>query len=175
MGARWLPDGQHILFSGRDPNAPIQDAKDPHRESLRSYVIDVTGGSPRAVTPEGTWVLCISGNGSQAAAISREGISIWPLAGGAPRMLAASKPGDRPIAWSDDGRSLWAFRRDEVPMNIYRFDIPANQRQLWKQVAPPDTEGVYSVNEARVTPDGRGYFYSYKRVLSELYVATGLH
>ena len=26
----------------------------------------------------------------------------------------------------------------------------------------------------KVTPDGRSYFYSYKRVLSQLYVVTGL-
>jgi hypothetical protein len=34
--------------------------------------------------------------------------------------------------------------------------------------------GVYSITQFRVTPDGRAYFYIYKRVLSQLYTVNGL-
>jgi hypothetical protein len=53
-------------------------------------------------------------------------------------------------------------------------DVVSGRRRLWKQLAPPDLSGVYSINEVEMTPTGDAYFYSYRRFVSELYVATGL-
>jgi len=163
-GARWLPDGRRILFNARER----------HRKQ-RSYVMDVSSGSPQALTPEDTWALSVSSDGTLAAAIGTEdGISLWPIGGGPPRRVPGAEPRDRPVAWSSDGRSLWIFRRGEIPTHIDRLEIATGRRQLWKRLVPPDPAGVYSIDEFQITPSGHAYFYNYRRVLSELYVVQGL-
>lgn len=164
-GALWFPDGRRILFNG----APLG-------RNARSYIQDLEGGAPRVLTPEDTWTVSISADGEWAAAIGPDqGISLWPVKGGRPpRQVPSSHPGDRPVAWSADGRWLWVFRRGEVPAEVSQLEIDTGQRRLWKKLQPPDSSGVYSITDFKVTRDGRAYFYSYKRVLSQLYAATGL-
>jgi tRNA A-37 threonylcarbamoyl transferase component Bud32 len=163
-GSQWFPDGRRILTNAR---AQGRDA--------RSYVVAVSGGSPRAVTDEGVWALSISPDGERLAAVSRgRGISLWPTAGGPPRELRGSEPGDRPVSWTSDGSSLWIFRRGEIPAPIYRLEIGTGMRRLWRTLVPPDAAGIYSIDEFKITPSGHAYFYSYRRTLSELYEVRGL-
>ena len=109
------------------------------------------------------------------AAISVNGpVSLWPAAGGASRTLPGTEPGDRPVGWTADGRSLWVFRRGEVPARVFNVDVQTGRRTLWKTLTPPDAAGVYSVDQVKVTPSGNAYFYSYRRTLSELYEVRGL-
>jgi hypothetical protein len=163
-GALWFPDGRRILFNGSEPG-----------RDLRSYIQDVKGGPPRALTPENTRAVAISPDGEWTAAIGpAQAISLWPMAGGPPRPVHGSQSGDRPVAWSADGRSLWLFRRGEVPAHVFQLDIATGRRQLWKTVVPPDAAGVYSIIEFEITPTGHAYFYSYTRLLSQLYLVRGL-
>ena len=101
-------------------------------------------------------------------------VSLWPVAGGRPRVLPGSEPGDRPVSWTADGRSLWILRRGEVPAHVFTSDVETGRRTLWKTLVPLDAAGVDSVNELKVTPSGSAYFYSYRRTLSELYEVRGL-
>ena len=87
--------------------------------------------------------------------------------------MAASEPGDRPLGWTPDGRQLWVFRRGEIPASVYRLDLVRNTRQLWKRLLSRDAVGVSSIDFC-MTPTGNSYFYSYERVLSDLYVVSGL-
>ncbi len=164
-GALWFPDGRRILFNGVEPGV-----------DLACYVQDVSQdppGPPRllarrralAISRDGTWV---------AAAEPARGISLWPVAGGASRFVPASEPDDRPVGFSADGRSLWVFRRGEVPARVLRLDISTGRRDLWKVLWPPDPAGVYSIMNLKVTPTGHAYFYSYAGVLSQLYLVGGL-
>jgi Tol biopolymer transport system component len=167
-GARWFPDGRRVLFSGREAGG-----------NLRSYVQDVIGGAPKPLTPERIWALAISPDGLRAAAISdapsEPGISLWSVTGSAPpSRVPGSEQGDRPVAFSDDGRSLWIFRRGEVPAQVVKLDTASGERQIWKTLVPVDVAGVYSITELSITPDGRAYFYSYRRLLSQLYVVRGI-
>ncbi len=164
-GAWWLPDGQRILFNGRQPD-----------RNLRSYIQDLNGGPPQPLTPEDTRAISISPDGQWAAAIgvAGQGISLWPIEGGSPRPVKGTEPGERPVAWSADARSLWLFRRGEVPAHVFRLDIATGRRQLWKTLVPPDAAGVYSIIDFRVTPTGHAYFYSYSRLLSQLFLVRGL-
>jgi hypothetical protein len=163
-GAHLFPDGHRILFVGQEAG-----------HGLRSYVQDLDGSAPKLLTPEHVLALSISPKGDVAAAIGPDQtISLWPIAGGPSRRVTGSQPGERPVAWSADGRSLWLFRRDEVPANVYQLDIANGRRQLWKTLIPSDSAGVYSIFRFQVTPDGRAYAYSYMRLLSQLYVVKGL-
>jgi serine/threonine protein kinase/Tol biopolymer transport system component len=163
-GARWFPDGHRILFSGREAG-----------RDLRSYVQDLNGGPPAPVTPEKIWGVSIAPDGSRIAAIGdvEPGISIWPVNGGPSAAVPGSTRGDRPVTWSKDGRSLWIFRRGEVPATVFQLDIATGRRLSSRQVMPSDLAGVYSITEFAITPDGRAYSYSYRRQLSQLYLVSG--
>jgi hypothetical protein len=154
------------MFAGRE-----------EKRLLRSYVQNIDGGLPRPLTEEGTWGLSISPDGAQIAAIgSGQGISLWPVTDGppSPRHVRESKPDDRPVAWSADGKSLWIFRRGEVPAEVFRLEIETGRRQRWKTLVPPDVAGAYSIVDFRITPTGDAYVYSYTRLLSQLYLVRGL-
>ncbi len=164
QGSLWFPDGRRLLINGRGPG-----------RRLRSYVFDLPSGRPRPVTEEDTWGLAISPDGALVAATNLENpISLWPVEGGPSRVLRGSLPRERPANWSADGRSLWVFRRGEVPARIFSVEVATGRRSLWKTVEPPDAAGVYSIDQLKITPDGRSYFYSYRRTLSELYEVRGL-
>jgi eukaryotic-like serine/threonine-protein kinase len=163
-GAIWFPDGRRILVNGREPG-----------RSPRAYVQEVPDGLPRAFTPENTWALAISSDGESVAAIGQsQGITVWPINGGPAHPVPGSEPGDRAVAFSADGRSLWVFRRGEVPVHVFQVEIDSGRRTLWKTLVPPDPAGVYTIRNFQVTPTGNAYFYGYVRVLSELYIVSGL-
>ncbi len=131
-GAQWFPDGRRILFTGREAG-----------RDLRSYIQDINEGPPRPLTPENTWGISISPDGEWTAAIGpNQAVSLWPVAGGASRTVNGTQPGDRPVAWSADARSLWLFRRGEVPARIFRVNVQSGQRELWKTLMPLDAAGV---------------------------------
>jgi hypothetical protein len=165
-GAMWFPDGRRILANGREAG-----------KKLRSWVVDLSGATPRPLTAEGTWALSISRDGKLAAAISPgagKGITLWPTDGGPARPVSGSEPDDRPVAWTSDGGSLWIFKRGELPASISRLEIATGRRRVWKRISPADLAGVYSIGDFYVTPSGHAYFYSFERILSQLYVARHL-
>jgi eukaryotic-like serine/threonine-protein kinase len=159
-GAWWFPDGDRIVFNGREAG-----------RGRRAYVQEIAGGPPRPLTPEGTWSLSVAPDGSSIVAISeRTGIKLYPTGGGQPVVLSSSEPGDRPGGWTKDGRALWVFRRGELPACVHRIDLTTGDRRLWKCLRPHDAAGVQSITDFRITPDGTAYAYGYRRVLSDLYV-----
>jgi dipeptidyl aminopeptidase/acylaminoacyl peptidase len=164
-GAQWFADGRRILFTGREEG-----------KGLRSYVQDIGDGRPpQPVTPEKTWALALSPDETRIAVIGTgKPISIQQLTGGPQQPVKGSQEGERPVAWSDDGRSLYLFRRGEVPGHIMKLDIATGRRQTLHTLVPPDTAGVYSIIEVRVTPAGHAYAYSYSRLLSQLYLVRDL-
>jgi len=164
--AVWLPDGQRFLFSGAEPG-----------KGARLYIQDVQGGGPQPITPEGINVLyfALSRDGKTvAAAATDEKSYLYPVAGGAPRVVPGMEPGEVPIVWSADGSSLFVYRPGELPAKVYRLDLTTGQRKPWRELMPPDPAGVEYVGPILPTPDGKAYVYGYRRLLSDLYLVEGL-
>jgi WD40 repeat protein len=164
-GAQWFPDGQHILFTGSEIG-----------KASRSYVQDINGGLPVPLTPEDMRGLAISPGGDLVAVVGSQSqqMSIWPIAGGEPRPVRGARPQDRPVSWTPDGKSLWTFRRGEVPASVFQLNLTTGESRLWKSLVPPDAAGVYTIQEFRITPKGDAYAYGYSRLLSQLYLVRGL-
>ena len=125
QAAWWLPDGRSVMFTGSEAGRP-----------LRLYVQEVGGGAPRPVTPEGAGSLfdTVSPDGRFVAAVSERGGGIYPVAGGESRPVPGWEPGDIPLRWGVDGRSLYVRRLGEVPAKVHRLDIVTGQRALWKEL-----------------------------------------
>ncbi len=170
QSASWLPDNKRFIFAG--------NAAD---HAARLYLQDVDGGKPRPITPEGIDVSDIGGgftvspDGKSVALMSfNDEIFIYPSEGGTPQKVAGNRPGDVPIQWSEDGKSLYLYRQGEGRFQIYRHDIAAGKSTLFKELKPSDLAGIDSMNSVLLTPNGKWYAYSYQRNLSHLFMIDGV-
>jgi DNA-binding winged helix-turn-helix (wHTH) protein/Tol biopolymer transport system component len=166
-GASWLPDGKSIVFIGKEKG-----------HQRRTYVQDINGGQPRAVTPEGIEGYLVSpdgklllGNLSTQLASAK---ALYPLAGGEPRSVPGLEDEDRVIRWGTDARSLYVYRDRERPLKIYKLDLSTGRKELAKEIAPADPAGVLGPINVLLTPDGKGYVYAFARRLTDLFLVKGL-
>ncbi len=170
ISCQWVsffPDGRRILIGGHEPG-----------RGIRLFIQDLGGGKPRAITPEGVAIYpqnSISPDGKSVVAKGPDGrIAIYPVEPGEPRLVPGLAPDDRAIRWTADGRSLYVFNTVSRPGAVELVDVLTGKRTLWKEFHPPDPAGVLQIEPFIMTPDGASYVYSYRRLLDELYVVTGL-
>jgi len=164
--AHWFPDGKHILFSGNEP-----------QKGEQLYVFDLDSGKSQPITPEG-----VNGNSFAIAPDARFVAAIgpdqhgylYPLAGGEARVISGLNPGEQPITFNTDGRSLYIYQPGELPAQVYRLDLQSGQRTLWKQLMPTDPAGVENIGPILMTPDAKECVYGYHRMLADLYLVEGL-
>jgi Tol biopolymer transport system component len=165
FGTAWLPDNRSIIFSAIEPG-----------HGARTYLMDVQGGTPRALTPEGTSGLRVTPDGkSFLARDEKRQTWLYPIAGGDPQKLNLGlKANDVSVGFSEDGKSL-LVASPGIPRKIDRVDLATGQRKPWKEISPADPAGVQTIVSMRFSADGKSYAYSTLRVLSDLYVVEGLN
>ncbi len=164
--ARWFPDGKRFVFSGNEPG-----------KGVRIYTQDVSGGAPKAISPEGVdaAAFAISPDGQSVVGIGPDQKGyFYPSSGGDPRVVNGMEPGDLPISWNQDGRSIYVYRTGEVPARIYQLDFASGKKTPWKQIVPLDPTGVSTIGPILMTPDGKTYVYGFHRTLGDLYLVEGL-
>lgn len=164
-GASWFPDDKRILFAGAEPG-----------HKMRTYWLDVAGGQPHPITPEGITGTSLFPDGRfVAAAGADDKDALYPVAGGDPVVVRGAKEGDLPVQWTADGRALYLQERGDWPKRVFRLDLATGRRELWKEIAPSDHAGLVPSNgRIRFTPNGNAYAYGARYVLSQLYLAEGL-
>jgi len=99
---------------------------------------------------------------------------LYPIAGGEPRVIPGLNPGEQPITWSTDGRSLYIYQPGELPARVYRLDARTGQRTFWKPLMPSDPAGVENIGPILLTPDAKTCVFGYHRMLADLYLVEGL-
>jgi hypothetical protein len=165
--AWWLPDGARLLLVGNEAGRPN-----------RLFLQDIATGDPRPVAPEGAvaWSRSISPDGRLVAARGADGETrLFPLDGGDSRPLPGLLPGERVVQWSSDGSAVYVSGAQALgATRLFRVELASGRREPWLVLQPPDATGVTGLSTVLLTPDGRSYAYSYRRVLAELYVADGL-
>lgn len=160
----WMPDGNRILFTGRETGKPV-----------RTYVQNIDGSKPSAITPEGIAGNRISPDGTLLFATESSGKRVlYPLSGGATREIRSLPDEDRVIGWAADSRSLFVCTRGEFPVKVYRLDPSTGRKEPIREIRPADPAGILSSPRLFLTPDGRSYIYQFPRYLSELYLVHGL-
>jgi DNA-binding winged helix-turn-helix (wHTH) protein/sugar lactone lactonase YvrE len=164
-GVEWFPDGRRLLITANEAG-----------RLPRMWVQDLDGGKPRAVTPEGTAgkEAVISPDGGFVVAFPNGAMRgmRYPVDGGEPQLIPGLEDNEYPVQWTDDG-TLYA-RKGGVPAKITRIDVGSGQREVWKELAPRDPAGVWSMMRVLLTRDGTSYAYGFSRSLSELYLVEGL-
>jgi serine/threonine protein kinase/Tol biopolymer transport system component len=160
--ARLFPDGKRVWFTGREAG-----------RGRRSYITDLSGAKPRALTPEGQGG-SLSPDGAYFLITPPAGKSLlYPIAGGKPQEVPIAA-GEQVAGWSRDGQELFVFNRNGLPSKVYRVNWKTSHRELMREIAPADRAGTHSVMSMKTTPDGRTYAYSRLQYLSELHMVEGL-
>lgn len=171
--AEWTPDGSALAIVRR------VDALEQLEQS-RGYAQDLDGGAPRPFTPEGVrsrrwWALPVSPDGTSVIAEASTGEpAIYRIAGGAPQAIPGLTAGDLPLQWHEDGRSLFVARGQGLPWTIDRLDLATGQRTHALEVRAREKAGL-RLSILAISPNGRHYVHAYSRLLTDLFVVTGLH
>ncbi len=168
LWARWLPDGNRLLVAGSEPG-----------KALGLYVRGLDSADERLVTPDGVDYArsgyAVSPDGRWVAVKPIDGPQrLYPLEGGDSRVLPGLEDSELPVQWTADGSALYVYRAGEVPARVSLVTVGDGKRSPWRDLAPSDTAGVFGIDFLAVTMDGTGYVYSYRRLLSTLYVVEGL-
>jgi serine/threonine protein kinase/Tol biopolymer transport system component len=162
---RFLPDGKQIVFAagepGRDRLLYIQPIASGEARPISRAEVLATG----PVSPDGRFT---------AGRSLANRITLYPTAPGDPVAVPGVEPLERAAEWSADGKSLYIYRRGELPMKVFRVDVVSGRRELWREFAPSDPAGVVEIQSVVMTPDTTAYAYTYARILSDLFVAEGL-
>ena len=163
--ARFLADGQRLIANGNEPG-----------HAARCYELDLAGGKPKAVTPEG--ILCgpSSPDGRSVVGVGpNSALAIYPIAGGPAQPITGLETAFHPVQWSDDGRLLYGYQLGELPSRIYQVEIATGKQTMVQELKPGAPAGVVIVTPVVVSRDGTRFAYSYNQALSVLYLITGLH
>jgi len=163
----FLADSKRVLFGGHEP-----------AHGSRVYLMNLDGGQPRAITPEGfrlgQYAHSVSPDGAQIAAVTGDGIVLVPIEGGEPQAVRGSQPGEAPLRWAKDGHTLFVGRREETECSVFRLDLRTGARTAWKAFSPSDVAGLTSVSCPRIAGDEQHYVFNYIRNLSDLFLVEHL-
>jgi Tol biopolymer transport system component len=165
-GGSFTPDGRRFVFSANEPG-----------RGSRVYAMDLTGGAPKAITPEGyrSFARSVSPDGSRLIVVGpdRKRYS-YPLAGGEPSAFSGLADDEGPMGWAEDGRSLYVYRRRDVPGRVHRLDVITGKKEFVREVMPADGSGIVDISPIILTPDAKSYVYGFQRTLSDLYILDGV-
>ena len=166
---RFLPDGKRLLASGIEAG-----------HGGRDYLIDLSTGDSKPITPEGIVGAAVSPDGKSVAVRGPDGKrGIWPLEGGEFHPIPGLDPNFAIIGWTPDGASVYVIpiRRGAQPghaVKVSRVNIQTGKMEPWKTFGEEAGAGVSSIGRIQLSSDGTAYAYIYVRILSEAYVVTGL-
>ena len=171
--AWFLPDGRRFAVQGAKPGAPI-----------RVCLYDLRkGGTPTPLTADGTLVWM------GANPVSPDGTSLFvhrdTVTGGVDEIVSIDhgtvtpivgrEARDIPIRWTADGRGIYVFKREGLPVRIFRLELATGKQELVKEFMPFDPGGITGVSAIRMTADARIFAFNYRRRISELFLVEGLN
>jgi dipeptidyl aminopeptidase/acylaminoacyl peptidase len=164
--ATFLPDGKQLLAWGIEAG-----------HGGRDYLIDVSSGDSKPVTPEGISGTILSPDGRSVAVRGPDGKrGIWSLEGGAFHPIPGLASNYAIVGWTPDGQSVYVtpILAGAKSRKISRVNIQTGKMDPWKTFGEEMGATVTNVGSPRLSDDGNAYAYLYVQVLSEAYVVTGL-
>jgi eukaryotic-like serine/threonine-protein kinase len=168
--AKWLPDQERIVFSASESGG-----------AQRLYIQDLNNGKPIPITKEGAGHFDIfmtgrvSPDGKSVVGWNTDrALTLFSLEDGKQQLVPDTPIGQNGICWSDDSNSLYTVGTTGLPARIFRVNLKTGQRELWKEIWPAYNAGIHGLSPFLMTSDLQSIVYSYRRVLSDLYLVEGL-
>jgi Tol biopolymer transport system component len=164
--ARFLPDGKHLIAWGIETG-----------HGGRDYLIDVSTGDSKPVTPEGISGIVVSPDGRSVAVRGPDGKrGIWGLEGGGFHPIPGLESNYTVIGWTPDSQSVYVApaQQNAKSRKVSRVKIQTGKMEPWKTFGEEKGAGVSGIAPPLLSSDGNAYAYIYVQILSEAYVVTGL-
>jgi Tol biopolymer transport system component len=162
---RWLEGGKELLASGVEAG-----------HSKRDYLITLSNGDSKAITPEGVAGVDPSPDGRSTAVKGPDGKwGIWPLDASSLRLIPGLDANYSVSGWSPDGKAVYAAlrRQRQKTVAVYRVNIETGKMELWKTFGE-GVAGSMRLTGAYLAGDGGAYVYPYEQTLSQVYAVRGL-
>lgn len=164
--ARFFPGGKRILSLAAEPG-----------KALRLYVYAMDNpAKPQPISGEiMVRNAAIAPDGKKIAVLTSEGRFTLFDTDRPPTVLFQNEP-IAPMRWSEDGQSILVQHLNsytELPARFSLFQLRTATLVPWKSITPPDPMGVTGVTGIALSARAESYVYSYRRILSELFVAAG--
>jgi len=163
---QFLADSRQVVFDGHEPG-----------HASRIYIMSVDGGQPRPISPEGfhlRGIRSLSPDGKRVAAITGQGLSLVSIEGGEPQPMRGTEPGDLPLGWSKEGRSLLIGHRSDTGCPVSRLDVQSGTKTPWKSFSPAGVAGLVAANCPGFSDDEQHYVFGYTWILSDLFLVENL-
>lgn len=162
--AHFLPDGEHIILNGNEPG-----------RGVRGYRLDLVGGKPVPVTPEGMKAQMPSPDGRWILAQAPDAaLVLCSLVTGVIHAIPDIDQQDNVAEWTPDSSGIYVYRIDQRPVRIERINIHTGGRTLIRSLYPSEKVGVISVNPVAITRDASEVAFSYYQNVTSLVVVKGL-
>ena len=176
---RTISTGKIVPNRGQLLDGTKQLLFDGHEEghASRVYVMNVDGGQPKALTPEGFNLprgRAISPDGKRLMVVSADGVALVAADGGEPQLLRGSQPGELAIRWANDGQAVYVGTRGDTSCLVSRLDIQTGARTPAKTYGPTDVAGVVAASCPNFAADEVHYVLGYTRSLSDLFLVEHL-
>ncbi len=165
VSASWMPDGRHVLVAGNLPG-----------RSPGLWLLDVAGGPPRPVSPDGyafgtRSVHRVSPDGrSVLCSGPADPLVVYDLQTRTARPLPNSRD-LRLIGWSPDGKGVLATVFGRNPAPVVLIDPATGARRTLFEIAHAPWE---IINTVRVAADLKTCAYTTNSLLHDLYLMRGL-
>ncbi len=169
---RFLPDGKRFVFQGSEEGKPIRlFLMDPGKsDAPKPLTVEGTlvwqGGDP--VSPDGRFLFVIKDLGAEAVD------EIVSIDDGVETPIAGKEPRDIPIRWTADGRGIYVFKREGLPVRVVRLDPWTGRKELVKEFMPADPGGITGMSSVTMSQDATMFAFNYRRRISELFLVEGL-
>jgi Tol biopolymer transport system component len=162
--SRFLPDARQIIVNGNEPH-----------HALRCYVLNLDGGKPKPVTPEGIPCHVVSPDGRYVlGANATTRAAIYPIDGGSPHFIPGLEPDFALVQWSEDGSALYGYRTGHIPTTVYRVDPSTGKKTRVQELLTAAPAGAVNVAPLVMNRDASRFLYSYYQVSSVLYMISDL-
>jgi eukaryotic-like serine/threonine-protein kinase len=168
---RWLAGGKELLASGVETGHGVRD-----------YLIAVSSGDSRPITPEEVVGVEPSPDGRSTVVMGPDGKwGIWQIEpsnageGNALRLIPGLDSNYH-VKWSPDGASLLAIpaRQSGKTGSVYRVNPVTGKMELVRTIGADLAAGAVSIGASYMLGDGGAYAYPYMQTLSQVYVVRGM-
>ena len=163
----YMPDGKQLLASGIEAG-----------HGARDYLVDLSTGDAKPLTPEGIVGIQLSPDGRRLAVLGPDGNwGLWPLDGSGMHPIPGLDAKYYVSGWAPDGTSLYALENKQSARlaKVYRVNVETGKMEFWKTFGGDlPLAGVTGVSGPRFSKDGSAYAYVYSQAVSVAYVVKGL-
>ncbi len=163
--ARYLPDGKQLVAGGIEAG-----------HGARDYLIDLSNGNAKPITPEGVAGTILSPDGRSFVVLGPDGKwGVWPLDGSGLRLLPGIDSRYYVSGWAPDGASVYVreSHSHERTVKIFRANVTTGKMDVGKTFGDSLPTGA-NAGGVLFSSDGSAYVYLYDQVLSQAYVVKGL-